>query len=63
MGADYENGGFYIGTWAADVGDGLEVDYYFGYGVANAILDRIIPKAHRLELRGKSLRKRPEHLS
>ena len=33
MGADYENGGFYIGTWAADVGDGLEVDGYFGYGI------------------------------
>ncbi len=32
-GVDYENGGFYIGTWAADVGDGLEVDGYFGYGI------------------------------
>jgi len=32
-GIDYENGGFYIGTWAADVGDGLEVDGYFGYGI------------------------------
>ena len=32
-GMDYENGGFYIGTWAADVGDGLEVDGYFGYGI------------------------------
>ena len=31
-GLDYENGGFYAGTWAADVGDGLEVDGYFGYG-------------------------------
>jgi uncharacterized protein (TIGR02001 family) len=31
-GVDYESGGFYIGTWAADVGDGLEVDGYFGYG-------------------------------
>ena len=31
-GADYENGGFYVGTWAADVGDGLEVDLYAGYG-------------------------------
>ncbi len=31
-GIDYENGGFYVGTWAADVGDGLEVDGYFGYG-------------------------------
>jgi len=31
-GVDYESGGFYAGTWAADVGDGLEVDLYFGYG-------------------------------
>lgn len=31
-GVDYESGGFYIGTWAADVGDGLEVDGYLGYG-------------------------------
>jgi uncharacterized protein (TIGR02001 family) len=32
-GIDYENGsGFYIGTWGADVGDGLETDVYFGYG-------------------------------
>ena len=31
-GLDYESGGFYIGTWAADVYDGLEVDGYFGYG-------------------------------
>lgn len=31
-GLDYESGGFYAGTWAADVGDGLEVDGYFGYG-------------------------------
>lgn len=31
-GIDYESGGFYVGTWAADVGDGLEVDGYFGYG-------------------------------
>lgn len=32
-GVDYENNGFYVGTWAADVGDGLEVDGYFGYGI------------------------------
>lgn len=32
-GVDYENGGFYVGTWAADVDDGLEYDVYFGYGV------------------------------
>jgi uncharacterized protein (TIGR02001 family) len=31
-GLDYEAGGFYAGTWAADVGDGMEVDGYFGYG-------------------------------
>ena len=31
-GLDYESGGFFAGTWAADVGDGLEVDGYFGYG-------------------------------
>jgi len=31
-GVDYETGGFYSGTWAADVKDGLEIDGYFGYG-------------------------------
>jgi DNA replication protein DnaC len=31
--------------------------------LADAILDRITPKAHRIELKGKSLRKRAEHLS
>ena len=31
-GLDYESSGFYVGTWAADVGDGLEVDGYLGYG-------------------------------
>ncbi|MDX1509123.1 MAG: TorF family putative porin, partial [Woeseiaceae bacterium] len=31
-GLDFEKNGFYAGTWAADVGDGLEVDGYFGYG-------------------------------
>ncbi len=31
-GIDYEQGGFYAGTWAADVDDGLEVDGYLGYG-------------------------------
>ncbi len=30
-GIDYEGNGFYAGSWAADVGDGLEVDGYFGY--------------------------------
>ncbi len=33
-GIDYESGGFYAGTWTADVGEGLEVDGYFGYGGA-----------------------------
>ena len=32
-GLDFEQGGFYAGTWTADVGDGLEVDAYAGYGV------------------------------
>jgi uncharacterized protein (TIGR02001 family) len=32
-GADYEESGFYAGAWTADVGDGLEVDGYFGYGM------------------------------
>jgi len=31
-GIDFEKDGFYAGTWAADVKDGLEVDGYFGYG-------------------------------
>lgn len=30
-GLDFEESGFYAGTWAADVGDGLEVDLYLGY--------------------------------
>jgi len=33
VGADFEEGGFYAGTWAADVGDGAEIDGYFGYGI------------------------------
>ncbi|MGH1485217.1 MAG: TorF family putative porin [Cellvibrionaceae bacterium] len=36
-GLDYENGGFYAGTWWIDDGtggnDGLEQDFYFGYGL------------------------------
>ena len=32
-GVDLEEGGFYAGAWAADVGDGLEVDGYLGYGI------------------------------
>ncbi len=31
-GLDYDSSGFNIGAWAADVGDGLEVDIYGGYG-------------------------------
>lgn len=31
--------------------------------IADAILDRIIPKAHRIELKGKSLRKNLKHVS
>ena len=31
-GVDLETGGFYLGAWGADVGDGLEIDYYGGYG-------------------------------
>ena len=31
-GLDLEAGGFYLGTWGADVGDGLGIDYYGGYG-------------------------------
>mgnify|MGYP001308440829 CR=1 FL=1 len=31
-GVDYEQNGFYVGAWTADVGDGLEVDGYLGYG-------------------------------
>jgi uncharacterized protein (TIGR02001 family) len=38
-GIDYESGGFYAGTWAADVGDGLEVDLYGGYGAAVGEVD------------------------
>jgi len=32
-GIDFEEGGFFVGAWTADVGDGLEVDGYFGYGI------------------------------
>ena len=31
-GLDYETAGFNVGTWAADVGDGLEVNLFGGYG-------------------------------
>jgi len=32
-GVDYENGSFSVGTWAADVQDGIEVDIYGSYGI------------------------------
>ncbi len=32
-GIDFTSGGFYVGGWTADVGDGLEVDGYFGYNI------------------------------
>lgn len=31
-GLDLNAGGFYLGTWGADVDDGIEVDFYGGYG-------------------------------
>jgi uncharacterized protein (TIGR02001 family) len=31
-GIDFEESGFYLGAWTADVGDGLEVDGYGGWG-------------------------------
>jgi uncharacterized protein (TIGR02001 family) len=31
-GLDLSAGGFYLGTWGADVGQGIEIDYYGGYG-------------------------------
>jgi uncharacterized protein (TIGR02001 family) len=34
-GVDFEAKGFYAGTWGADVGDGLEIDYYAGYGYSS----------------------------
>jgi len=38
-------------------------EYFDEPTIADAILDRIIPKAHRINLKGKSLRKRANHLS
>ena len=32
-GIDFTSGGFYLGGWSADVGDGQEIDGYFGYGI------------------------------
>ena len=31
-GADFGAAGFNLGVWGADVGDGIEIDYYGGYG-------------------------------
>ena len=31
-GVDFDHSGFYLGIWSADVGKGLEIDYYGGYG-------------------------------
>jgi len=31
-GLDLTASGFYLGAWGADVGDGIEIDYYGGYG-------------------------------
>jgi len=31
-GVDFEVAGFNLGAWGADVGDGIEIDYYGGYG-------------------------------
>lgn len=31
-GLDLNASGFYLGTWAADVDEGIEIDYYGGYG-------------------------------
>ncbi|MFL2568625.1 MAG: TorF family putative porin [Gammaproteobacteria bacterium] len=50
FGADYENGGFYLGTWWADVGnggdgagkDGLEHDYYAGYAFSAMGMDMYV---------------------
>lgn len=38
-------------------------EYFDEPTLADAILDRIIPKAHRIELKGKSMRKRSEYLT
>jgi len=38
-------------------------EYFDEPTIADAILDRIIPKAHRIELKGKSLRTKSKHVS
>jgi uncharacterized protein (TIGR02001 family) len=41
-GIDYaSDNGFYLGTWGADVGDGLETDLYFGYAGGAAFTYKI----------------------
>jgi DNA replication protein DnaC len=38
-------------------------EYFDEPTIADAILDRIIPKAHRIDLKGKSLRTQSKHVS
>ncbi len=38
-GLELETAGFYLGSWAADVGDGAEIDLYGGYAVEAAGFD------------------------
>ena len=38
-------------------------EYFNEPTIADAIMDRIIPKAHRIELKGKSLRTKSKHIS
>jgi len=38
-GLDFGKNGFFAGTWAADVNDGLEIDGYFGYGATVGDVD------------------------
>jgi uncharacterized protein (TIGR02001 family) len=45
-GIDYEKNGFFAGTWAADVGDGLEIDGYFGYGFPAGTVDLSVAYTH-----------------
>jgi uncharacterized protein (TIGR02001 family) len=42
FGADYESGGFYLGTWWADVDTGLEHDYYGGYAFSAMGMDMYV---------------------
>jgi len=45
-GIDFAKNGFFVGTWAADVGDGLEVDGYLGYGFSAGAVDLSIGYTH-----------------